>query len=110
VEPELVGGALELGELVWMPVANDRQMALGGAQVLPDRQHLNAALSKRPEGIDHLLKSLAEPHHQPGLGDDLALAELAGEPQHAAGARELGPAPCERVKAGDDLDVVVKDV
>ncbi len=85
-------------------------MSLGGAQVLPDCEHLHAGLTERGERLDHLLVALAQPDHQPRLGHDLALAELCGEAQHAAGALELGAAAGERVEAGHDLDVVVEDV
>src|SRR5215207_3803846 len=42
VEAERVGGLLERLELVRVPVAHDRQVALRRPQVLADREHLNA--------------------------------------------------------------------
>jgi hypothetical protein len=78
VEAERVGGGLERGELVGVPVAHDGEVALGGAQVLADGEHLHAVLAQGGEGLDHLLVGLAEADHQAGLGDDLALAELVG--------------------------------
>ena len=53
---------------------------------------------------------LPEPHHQARLGDHLALAQLAGQPQHAAGAAELRAPAGDGIQAGHDLDVVVEDV
>src|SRR5437899_2189417 len=50
LEAEVVGGALERGELVGMPVAHHREVALGGAQVLADGQHLHVARAQRGEG------------------------------------------------------------
>src|SRR3954453_22278196 len=55
VEAQVVGGALERGELVGVPVAHDRQVALGGAQVLPDGEHADAVRAQLAEGVDHLL-------------------------------------------------------
>jgi hypothetical protein len=83
VEAELVGGILQRGELVGVPVAHDGQMTLGGAQVLTYGEHADAVLAQRGECIDELVVGLAEPDHQPGLGDDVAFAHLAGEAQHA---------------------------
>ncbi len=110
VEAERVGVAFERHELVGVPVADDRQVTLGRAQVLSDGEHLHAAVAQRGEGVDHLIVGLAESDHQPGLGDDLVVAELAGEAQHAAGTLELRAAARDRVQARNDLDVVVEDV
>src|ERR1700683_2281030 len=110
VEAELIGGCLERGELVGVPVAHDGQMALGRAQVLPDGEHLHAVLAQRAEGLDHLVVGLAEPDHQPGLGHDPALAQLASEAQDTTGARELRAAPGDGIQARNDLDVVVEHV
>ena len=95
LEAELVRGPLELGELVRMPVADDRQMVLGGAQVLADRQHLDVVLTQPAERVDHLVEGLAEADHQPGLGDDLVPAHLLGGAQDAARALEGGAAACD---------------
>ena len=55
-------------------------------------------------------KDLAQPDHQPGLGRDLVAAHLLGVSEDPAGALERRAAPRERVKPGDDLDVVVEHV
>ena len=110
LEAELIRGALQRGELVGMPVADDGEVALGGAQVLPDGEHLHAMLAQNGKRIHQLVMGLAEADHQPGLGHDLAFAELAREAQDATGAQKLRAAPRERVEARDDLDVVVEDV
>src|SRR5262249_49813828 len=57
LEAQLVGRALERGELVGMPVADDREVALGRAQVLPDREDLDAVVAQSAEGLDHLLEA-----------------------------------------------------
>src|SRR3954468_11744834 len=49
VEAERVGGVFERLELVRMPVADHRQVALGGAQVLADREHLHAGRAQVAE-------------------------------------------------------------
>src|SRR5205823_6775778 len=67
VEPEPVGGMLERLELVRVPVADDRKVALARAQVLADGEHLDAVLAQRGERVDHLLERLAEADHQAGL-------------------------------------------
>src|SRR6201994_315088 len=110
VEAELVGSRLERGELVGMPVAHDRQVALGGAQVLTDGEHADALLAQRGERLDELVVCLAETDHQTGLGHDLALTHLAGHPQDATRALELRAAARDRVQPRDDLDVVVEHV
>src|SRR5690242_16591760 len=46
LEAELVGRGLERLELVRVPVAHDRQVALGRAQVLADGEHLHALLAQ----------------------------------------------------------------
>ena len=47
LEAEVVGGSLEGGELVGVPVADDREVVLGRAQVLADGEDLDAACSRR---------------------------------------------------------------
>src|SRR6201995_3916001 len=61
VEAELVGSRFERGELVGVPVAHDRQVALGGAQVLPDGEHADTLLAQRGERLDELVVCLARP-------------------------------------------------
>src|SRR5581483_10636500 len=86
LEAELVSGLLELLELVRMPVAHDRQVILGGAQVLTERQHLDVMRAEGPQRVDHLLEAFAQPDHQARLRDHLVSAQLLGVAQHAAGA------------------------
>src|SRR3954454_11042703 len=83
VEAEVVGGALERLELVGVPVAHDRQVALARSEVLPDGQDLHAVLAQLGERVDHLGVRLAESDHQPGLGGHLVAAHLLGVAQHA---------------------------
>src|SRR5215217_8097776 len=64
VEAQRVGGLLERLELVRVPVAHDRQVALGRAQVLADGEHLDAGFAEVLEGGDHLVVGLAEADHQ----------------------------------------------
>src|ERR1700754_3621296 len=45
LEAEIVGSGLERGELLRMPVADDRQVALGRTQVLADGEDLDARLA-----------------------------------------------------------------
>src|SRR4051812_13191788 len=54
LEAQRVGRLLQRRELVGMPVAHDRQMAFGGAQVLPDGEDLHAVGAQGAEGVDHL--------------------------------------------------------
>ena len=68
LEPERQRCGLEGGELLRLPVPHDRQVALGGPQVLPDGEDLDALLAQVAERIYHLLVGLAEAHHQAGLG------------------------------------------
>src|ERR1700722_10796062 len=110
LEAKLVGGGLQRGELVGVPVTHDGQMALGGTQVLPGGGHLHAVLAQRAEGVEHLLVGLAESDHQPGLGDDLAFAHFTSKLKNAAGALDLRAAPGDGVQPRHDLDVVVEDV
>src|SRR4051812_13025441 len=110
LEAEVVGGPLERLELVGVPVAHDRQVALGGAQVLADGEHLHALLAQVAERLDHLVVRLAEPDHQAGLGRDLVAAHLLGVAQDAQRALPARPAAGDRVQPRHDLDVVVEDV
>src|SRR5690349_21746494 len=110
LEAELVGRDLERLELVRVPVAHDRQVALGRAQVLADGEHLDALLAQLAEGVDHLVVRLAKADHQAGLGHDLVLAHLLGVAQHAQRALPGGAAARQRVQPRRDLDVVVEDV
>src|SRR3954453_14056242 len=54
VEAKPVRRVFERLELVGMPVAHDRQMALGRPQVLPHGEHLDAGVAQVLEGGDHL--------------------------------------------------------
>ena len=110
LEAERVGGVLERGELLRLPVAHDRQVALGRPQVLADREHLHALLAQLPEGFDHLLVRLAEAHHEAGLGRDLAFTHLQRVAQDAQRALPARAAAGDRVEPRRDLDVVVEDV
>ena len=110
LEPHRVGLALELCELVGMPVAHHRQVVARGPQVLPHGQHLDAVLAQDAERLEQLLLRLAEPGHQTRLGHDLVAAHLLRVAQHAAGAQEARPAPRQRVQPRHGLDVVVEDV
>ena len=82
LEAERVGRALEFLELIRVPVADDRQVLLGGAKVLPDRQHLDIVLAEPLERLGHLIERLAEADHQPRLRHNLVAAELLGRSQH----------------------------
>src|SRR5215212_102278 len=64
LETEVVGGPLEIGELVGVPVADDGKVVLGRAQVLADGEDLDVVLAEEAEGLDHLLEGLAEADHQ----------------------------------------------
>ena len=75
-KPSVVRRLLERGELLRRPVADDRQVALGRAQVLADGEDLDAGLAHLAERVDELVVRLAEADHQAGLGRDLALAHL----------------------------------
>src|SRR4051794_12999214 len=110
VEAERVRVALERGELVGMPVADDREVALGRAQVLADRDDLDVVIAQLPEHVDDLVVGLAEADHAAGLRHDLVAARRLRVAQHARRAQELRAAPCDRVEPRDDLDVVVEDV
>src|SRR5215213_4816772 len=110
LEAERVGLALELGELLGMPVAHDRQVVAGRAQILPDGEHLHVMLAQDPERLQQLLARLAEPGHQAGLRDDLVAAHLLGVAQDSAGAQEARTAPRQRIQPRHRLDVVVEHV
>src|SRR4051812_19696244 len=110
LEAERIRGALEGGELVRVPVAHDRQVLLRRPQVLADGEDLDVVLAQDAERLDELLLRLAEPDHEARLRRDRVAAQLLGVAQDTAGAQELRPAPCERIEARDDLDVVVEDV
>ena len=101
---------LERLELVRVPVAHDRQVALGRAQVLADGEHLDALLAQLAERVDHLVVGLAEPDHQAGLRRHLVAAHRLGVGQHAQRALPARPAAGDRVQPRHDLDVVVEDV
>ena len=58
LEAEPVGRSLECRELVRVPVAHDRQVALRRTQVLPDGEHPHAVLAQCSERIHHLLVGL----------------------------------------------------
>src|SRR5207244_13099413 len=62
LEAELAGGALELAELVRVPIAHDRQVTLRRPPVLADGQDLDAVLAEDRERLDHLVEVLAEAH------------------------------------------------
>src|SRR3954454_9551160 len=109
VEAQLVGGGLQRLELVGMPIAHDRQVALAGPQVLADGEDLHAVLAQLAERVDHLLEALAEPDHEAGLRRHLVAAHLLGVGEHAQRARPCRPAPGDAVQARDGLDVVVED-
>src|SRR3954451_1122717 len=55
LEAHRVGLALELGELVGVPVADHRQVIDRGPQVLADREHLHVVLAEDPECLEQLL-------------------------------------------------------
>src|SRR5215212_12080056 len=110
LEAQRVGLALELGELVRVPVADDRQVVLRRAEVLPDGEDLDAVFAEDPERLDQLLLGLAQPGHEPGLGHDLVAAHLLGVLQYAARAQEPRAAAGQRIEARHGLDVVVEDV
>src|SRR5829696_1830636 len=110
LEAHRVRLALQVGELVRVPVAHDRQVVLRGTQVLADGEYLDAVLAQDAEGLEQLFLRLAQAGHQAGLGDDLVAAHLLGVLEHPAGAQERRPAPCQRVQARDGLHVVVEDV
>src|SRR3954470_5639258 len=59
LESHRVRLALELGELVRVPVAHYRQVVSGGPQVLPHGEHLDAVLAQHAEGLEQLLLGLA---------------------------------------------------
>ena len=61
------------------------------AQVLPDREHLDAVLAQDAEGLEQLLLRLAEPRHQAGLRDDLVAAHLPGVPNTRHERRKREP-------------------
>src|SRR6202043_471023 len=65
LEAHLVRRALELGELLRVPVTNDRKMLLGGAQVLADREHRDTVVTPPRERVEQLDFGLAQPDHQP---------------------------------------------
>src|SRR4051812_26860720 len=110
LEAELVGRALERGELVRVPVAHDRQVALGRAQVLAHGEDLDAVLAQPAERVDHLLEALAEADHEARLRHDVVAAHLLGVGQHAQRARPRRATSRDAVEARRDLDVVVEDV
>src|SRR3954469_2177535 len=110
LEAERVRGALQGGELVRVPVAHDREVLLGRAEVLADGEDLHAVLAEDAERLDELVVRLAEPDQQAGLRRHLVAAHLLRVAWDAARAQELRPAARERVEARDDLDVVVEDV
>src|SRR5689334_13696320 len=110
LEAEIVGGRLQRLELVRMPVAHDRQVALGRAQVLADGEHLDALLAQLAERVDHLRVGLPEADHEPGLGRDLVAAHRLGVLEHAQRALPPRAAARDRVQPRRDLDVVVEDV
>ena len=110
-EAERVGRLLERRELVRVPVADDRQMLLRGAQVLADRQHLHAVLAQHREGLDHLLVTLAEPDHQPRLRRHPRRRRAAWRSRvPRTERRNSDPRRASRIEPRDDLDVVVEDV
>src|SRR5215216_6966226 len=88
VEAHRVRLALELRELVRMPVPHHRQMVPRGAEVLPHGQHLHSVVPEEAERLEQLLLGLAESGHQAGLRDDVAAAHLLRVAQHATGAEE----------------------
>ena len=54
-KPRSYAACLERLELVGVPVAHDRQVALGRAQVLADGEDLHAVLAQHRERLDHLV-------------------------------------------------------
>src|SRR5829696_6244542 len=110
LEAHGVGLALQLGELVRVPVADHRQVVARRAQVLTHREHLHAVVAEDAEGLEQLLLRLAEAGHDPRLRHDLVAAHLLRVPEHAAGAQEARAAPGKRIQPRHGLDVVVEDV
>ncbi len=109
-EAHRVAALLKLLELLRVPVAHDREVVLGRSQVLADGDDRDAGIAQLAERVGHLLKALAEPNHQAGLGDDLALAHLAGVGEHTQGALPARAAASDRVEPRHDLNVVVEHV
>src|SRR5688500_12375885 len=58
----------QLGELVGMHEPLDRQVPIGGPQVLADRQDVDVALDQVAHDRQDLRRLLAEPEHHAGLG------------------------------------------
>src|SRR3954471_1506220 len=87
LEPELVRRRLERLELVGVPVADDRQVALGRAQVLADGEDRDARLAHVGGRRDPLVVPLTQAAPHAELGHDLALAELERVAEHAQRAR-----------------------
>src|SRR5215207_7741633 len=110
VEAELVRSSLERLELVRVPIAHDRQVALGRAQVLADGEHLDSVLAQLPERVDQLVVRLAEPDHQARLRRHLVAAHRLRVGEHAQRALPGAAAPRDRVEPRHDLDIVVEDV
>src|SRR5438105_13977387 len=59
LESHRVCRALELGELVRVPVAHDGKVLLGRTQVLADGKHRDAALAQACERLEQLVLALA---------------------------------------------------
>src|SRR3954454_11335 len=64
LESHRVRLALELAELVRVPVPHDRQVVARGTEVLADGQHLHTVLAQHAEGLEELLLGLAEAGHE----------------------------------------------
>ena len=85
-------------------------MALGGPQVLADRQDLHVVLTQFAERLDHLIEGLAEADHESGFGGDFVTAVLLGVAQDPLGPFPGRAAAGDRVEAGNHLHIVVEDV
>ncbi|MDQ2674215.1 MAG: hypothetical protein M3Y40_06120, partial [Chloroflexota bacterium] len=101
----------ELGRRV---VLHQREVLPGRAQVLADGEDVDIGLAQEGHGVDDLVPGLAEPEHDPGLGDHGVEADLPGHraPMGEDVDRPIPPgaAPHRPLEARDRLDVVIVDV
>ena len=104
-EPHGPGRAAQLGKLVRVPVAHHRKLLCRGLQVLADVDDQHPRRAQIAQRRKHLGGSLAEPHHQAGLDQ-----QVGGEPvrglQEAHGPVVAGMRAHQRREAAHRFDIV----
>jgi hypothetical protein len=104
------GDGFELIKHRRLDVFNDRQVFLGWAEVLTERENADVMGEQVVKGAEDFLTPLAQAEHDAAFGCDLAIDHRLGLFEDGETALVLGAGADERGESLDGFQVVVKNV